>query len=162
MTGRGIMKASGGCDIMHLSCVARYDGVRLGWSGGNGMAVQTQTKERVIDVEAARLARLQEGKQIVEELRKEAQAAGVEEMNMDEIDSIIAECRHQMRQERNGILGLRLALHEGWQPNGRAASEGAIRSLCGAVASPFDGDWHARLLQQLQALPKVHARRNRN
>lgn len=71
------------------------------------MAVQTQTEERLIDVEAARLARLQEGKQIVEELRREAQAAGVEEMNMDEIDAIIAECRHQMRQERNGILGLR-------------------------------------------------------
>ena len=111
------------------------------------MAVQTQTKERLIDVEATRLARLQEGKQIVEELRKEAQAAGVEEMNMDEIDAIIAECRHQMRQERNGILGLRLALHERRQPNGRTFSKRAIRSLCGAVASPFDGDWHSRLLQ---------------
>ena len=43
---------------------------------------------------------LKEGYKVVEELRQEAKEAGLEEMSMEEVDAIIAECRNQMRQEQ--------------------------------------------------------------
>ena len=43
---------------------------------------------------------LKEGYKIVEELRQEAKTAGIEDMSMEEVDAIIAECRREMCQEQ--------------------------------------------------------------
>lgn len=42
----------------------------------------------------------QEFERIAQQMREEARAAGVEEMSMEEIDAIIAECRQEMRQKQ--------------------------------------------------------------
>lgn len=56
--------------------------------------------------EEARLLRLKEGYRIVEDLRKQAQTRGIEDVSMEEIDAIIAECRQQMRQEQNTVYAV--------------------------------------------------------
>ena len=42
----------------------------------------------------------QEFERIALQMREEARAAGIEDMSMEEIDAIIAECRQQMRSEQ--------------------------------------------------------------
>ena len=66
--------------------------------------VKTKAQRANADIsEEARLLRLKEGYRIVEELRKQAQAKGIEDVSIEEIDAIIAECRQQMRQEQNAV-----------------------------------------------------------
>ena len=66
--------------------------------------VKTKAQRANADMsEEARLLRLKEGYRIVEELREQAQAKGIEDVSMEEIDAIIAECRQQMRQEQNAV-----------------------------------------------------------
>ena len=67
---------------------------------------EVKTKAQIANAdmsEEARLLRLKEGYRIVEELRKQAQTKGIEDVSMEEIDAIIAECRQQMRQEQNAV-----------------------------------------------------------
>ena len=40
-----------------------------------------------------------EFERIAQEMREEARAAGIEEMSMEQIDAIIAECRLEMKRE---------------------------------------------------------------
>ena len=62
---------------------------------------QTETSE-VVDIlqRAPRYVSDEEVRRAIEVLRSQAVANGVSDMSMDEIDAIIAECRREMRSER--------------------------------------------------------------
>lgn len=68
--------------------------------------VQAQTETRGTDVniltreaDAARLERMKEWHRVVDAIREAAQAAGVGEMSMEEIDEEIAACRRERREQ---------------------------------------------------------------
>ena len=74
------------------------------------MAVQTQLKEQLVDVEAelekiTRMphVRLEEGWRIIDEIHNAVIANGTPEMTMDEINAEIAACRKEWR-EREPLL----------------------------------------------------------
>ena len=63
------------------------------------MSVLMDVAEKA-EVNVEQMTWRQEFESIAQQMREEARAAGVEEMSMDEIDAIIAECRQEMRQNQ--------------------------------------------------------------
>ena len=63
---------------------------------------QTETRDEAVEVlqRAPRHVSDEEVRRAIEVLRSQAAANGVSDMSMDEIDAIIAECRGEMRRER--------------------------------------------------------------
>ena len=54
-----------------------------------------------------RFVSLEEGFRAAEALQAQAVANGVAGMSMDEIDAIVAECRREMREERDAVQAVR-------------------------------------------------------
>ena len=63
------------------------------------MSVLMDVAEKA-EVNVEQMTWRQEFERIAQQMREEARAAGVEEMSMEEIDAIIAECRREMRQKQ--------------------------------------------------------------